>query len=70
MSSGKRAVGVPIPIFPWDSTMGEFPIVVELVNSGIVLVVPLPVIVCALAPRAARPNTSSKAPIRFIMPPS
>jgi hypothetical protein len=50
--------------------MGESPTLVEPVNLGIVFVVPLPVTICALAPSAARPNTSSKVPIRFMIPPS
>jgi len=60
-------VVVPMPMFPLgDWKMFESPMVEDPVNLGIVFVVPLPVTVCALAPKAAKPAMTNRMQMRFI----
>ncbi len=60
-------LGIPIPMFPLNSAIGESPMLVEPVNLGMVLVVPLPVTVWAFASRAAKQITINRTQMRFIV---
>jgi hypothetical protein len=67
ISNGNRAVVVPIPIFPLKSTMGEFPILIVPVNSGIVPAVPLPVTCAGKSDAKHEQSSSVQSILHFIV---